>query len=108
MNEPRLVNVSVEEAHALLAEDAVLVDVREPYEQARERIAGAVELPLSRLARGDAADLPTDKTAVFLCASGTRTTINSAALATIAGGRGYNMVGGIAAWKRAGLPTERG
>lgn len=108
MNEPRLVNVSAHDVPALLADNAVLVDVRESYEQARERIAGAIELPLSRLARGAQADLPADKTAVFICASGTRTTINSAALAMIAGGRGYNMAGGIAAWKRAGLPTERG
>jgi rhodanese-related sulfurtransferase len=108
MNGPRLTDVSAHEVPALLADNAVLVDVRESYEQARERIAGAIELPLSRLARGAQADLPADKTAVFICASGTRTTINSAALAMIAGGRGYNMVGGIAAWKRAGLPTERG
>ncbi len=108
MNEPRLVNVSVEEVPALLADNAVIVDVREPNEQARERIAGAIELPLSRLARGAETNLPADKAAVFVCASGTRTMVNSAALARIAGGRGYNMVGGIAAWKRAGLPISRG
>jgi len=108
MNEPRLMNVSVEEVPALLSDNAVLVDVREPYEQARERIAGAIELPLSRLARGAEANLPADKTAVFVCASGTRTMVNSVALAMIAGGSGYNLVGGIAAWKRAGMPTERG
>jgi rhodanese-related sulfurtransferase len=108
MTPPALIDITVDDVHVLLAEDAVLVDVREPHEQARERIAGAIELPLSRLARGGPADLPPDRAVVFLCASGTRTKINSVALAMVAGGQGYNMVGGIAAWKRAGLPTERG
>ncbi len=108
MTAPDLIDITVDQIPALLADNAVLVDVREAYEQARERIPGAVELPLSHLARGGAANLPGDRTVVFLCASGNRTKVNAVALAMIAGGSGYNMVGGIAAWKRAGLPTERG
>ena len=108
MTGSQLIDITVDEVATLLAENAVLVDVREPHEQARERIAGAIALPLSQLARGGPAGLPADRTAVFVCASGTRTKVNSAALAMLAGGRGYNMVGGIIAWKRAGLPTERG
>lgn len=103
-----LKKITVAEAHALLDRNAVLVDVREPHEQAAERIPGAVELPLSLLARGTPANLPADRPAVFLCASGARTTANSAALAAIAGGDAYCMTGGIMAWKRAGYPTEHG
>ena len=103
-----LKDISVAEAHALLDQKAVLVDVREPYEQAAERIPGAIELPLSRLARGAPAALLPGRPTVFLCASGARTTRNSAALAALAGGDGYCMTGGIMAWRRAGFPTTRG
>jgi rhodanese-related sulfurtransferase len=105
---PHLTNISAEEAHTLVAGDAVLVDVREPYELAMERIEGAIAAPLSQLARGESLDLPKGKRAVFLCASGMRTTTNSADLADLAGGDAYNMVGGINAWKRAGFGTVRG
>lgn len=105
---PTLKDVDPRQAHGLLSQNAILVDVRESYEQAAERIAGAIELPLSRLARGEPVNLPEGKVAVFLCASGARTRMNSAALAEIAGGDAYCLAGGIAAWKRAGFPTERG
>ena len=103
-----LTDITAEQAHALLAGDAVLVDVREPREHAVERIPGAIRLPLSRLARGAAVDLPAGKAAVFLCASGARTRINAMGLAALVDGEAFAMTGGITAWKRAGYPTERG
>jgi rhodanese-related sulfurtransferase len=103
-----LKDISVEEVRALLAIDAILVDVRETHEQAAERIPGAVALPLSDVARGEPANLPMDRAVVFLCASGARTRNNAAALAAVAGSYAFCMSGGIAAWKRAGLPVERG
>lgn len=102
-----LKDITAEDAHAMIDQNAILVDVREPHEQAAERIPGAIPLPLSVLARGEPADLP-DRPTIFLCASGNRTTRNSAALASLAGGEAYCMTGGILAWKRAGLPTQRG
>ncbi|MCB1495739.1 MAG: rhodanese-like domain-containing protein [Bauldia sp.] len=102
-----LKDISVNEAHALLDETAILVDVREPNETASERIPGAIELPLSVLARGGPANLP-DGPTIFLCASGARTTRNSAALAALTDNDAYCMTGGIMAWKRAGYPTQRG
>src|SRR5437870_4213292 len=53
-----LKQITPEEADRLVRNGAVLVDVREEYEQAMERIPGSVELPLSRLAQGAPADLP--------------------------------------------------
>lgn len=100
-----LADITVEDAHALLDQKAALVDVREPQEQAAERIPGAISLPLSVIAQGNPTDLP-DGPVVFLCASGARTTRNSAALAALASGDAYCMTGGIMAWKRAGFPTE--
>ena len=79
----------------------------EPNETASERIPGAIELPLSVLARGGPANLP-DGPTIFLCASGARTTRNSAALAALTDNDAYCMTGGIMAWKRAGYPTQRG
>ena len=105
MTSERLKDITAEDAHALLDRNAALVDVREPQEQAAERIPGAISLPLSVIARGGATDLP-DGPTIFLCASGARTTRNSAALAALARGDAYCMTGGIMAWKRAGLPTE--
>ena len=103
-----LKDINAVQAHDLVENHAVLVDVREPYEIAAERIPGAVELPLSQLARGMAANLPQDKTIVFYCASGNRTKVNGRALASLTGGDAYNLVGGIFGWKRAGFQTVRG
>ncbi len=102
-----LKDITVADAHALLDENATLVDVREPNETAAESIPGAIHLPLSVLARGEPANLP-DGPTVFLCASGARTTRNSAALASLTDNEAYCLTGGIMAWKRAGYPTERG
>lgn len=94
------------EAARLLAEgQAVLVDVREPGEHARERIAKARPMPLSRL--GTAAPIETRGRLVVLhCRSGSRTAANAARLAAAAHGQVAILEGGIEAWKRAGLPTE--
>ena len=103
-----LKDIDVDEANVLRDRDAVFIDVREQYEQAAERIPGAVSAPLSELARGKAIHAPADRPKVFLCASGARTGNNAAALATLVEGEAYNMVGGIMAWRQAGYPTERG
>ena len=108
MTQRTLTDITAEQARALLDGDAVLVDVREPHEQAVERIPNAIQRPLSRLAEGAAVDLPAGMTAVFLCASGARTRNNSMGLAALVDGQAFCMTGGIAAWKRAGYPTERG
>lgn len=87
--------------------EAVLIDVREKDEHACERIAGSVLMPLSSF---NPAQLPEyqGKTAVFQCVSGMRSA--RAASMCAAGGMSNvaNLAGGILAWKRAGLPTERG
>jgi rhodanese-related sulfurtransferase len=83
----------------------ILIDVREPNEYEREHIEGAKLVPLSRFQAEDFAALR-DKTAVFHCHSGGRTTAN-AQLLTSKGFRDvYQLRGGIVAWKAAGLPTR--
>jgi rhodanese-related sulfurtransferase len=103
-----LKQITPDEAEQLVHKGAVLVDVREPYEQAMERIEGSIERPLSQLAQGLPVDLPEGSAPIFLCASGARTLRNSSALAGLAGGGvAYGLAGGIMAWKQAGYPTTR-
>jgi rhodanese-related sulfurtransferase len=95
------------EAKKLLDDGAILVDVREPREHAREAIPGARLQPLS------APDQPAGnagKAVIFHCQSGARTSIHARRLAARvpAGADGYVLAGGIEAWRRAGLPTGRG
>ena len=64
---------------------AVLVDIREADEHAREKIPGARHLPLSKLDETDLA-LPQGKPVLFHCRSGARTLANAGRLAAKAGG----------------------
>jgi rhodanese-related sulfurtransferase len=103
-----LEDIDVEHARILYDDGAIFIDVREPAEQAAERIPGALPAPLSELARGMTLDVPADRPKVFLCRSGSRTSHYAAALASLIEGEGYNLVGGILAWRGAGYPTEAG
>ncbi|MGD9814679.1 MAG: rhodanese-like domain-containing protein [Hyphomonadaceae bacterium] len=87
------------------AGDAILIDVRESDEHAREHILGARLAPLSAI---DAHDFDRDhaKTAVFHCRSGMRTQANAARLLARGFRDAYYLEGGIEAWKTAGLPVH--
>jgi rhodanese-related sulfurtransferase len=101
-----LTTINATEAKRLLDEGAVLVDVREPDEHARERIPGAHLLPLSRLDEADLAVLQ-GKPVLFHCRSGARTRAHAGRLAGKTAGscEAYVIEGGLDAWKRAGLPV---
>ena len=98
-----LKNLSPEDAQALIKSGAILIDIRETDEHARESIPGAVSAPLSKLggmpSRGD-------QTVIFHCRSGNRTQANAAQLSAIATGPAFILAGGIDAWKRAGFATQ--
>lgn len=93
--------IDVARARALIDQGAVLVDIREADEHARERVPGARHNPLSRLAPVDA---PAGAAVIFHCRSGARTAANAGRLADAAGCDAYLLEGGIDAWKRAGQP----
>lgn len=96
--------ISPDEAHRLINAGAALIDIRTPDEHARERIAGALNIPLDRLSK-DAA--PGD-VLIFHCRSGMRTGQAASQLVEVAGGRDcYIVEGGISAWGSAGLPVEK-
>lgn len=84
--------------------EAVLVDVREASEHARERIAGSRLMPLSGF---DPKEAPTGdgKRLVLHCRSGVRSA-QAAALLAASGRSVVQLRGGLQAWKAAGLPVE--
>ncbi len=89
---------------------AVLLDVRERQEWSAGHAAGAVHLPLSRLAAGAA--LPPDvrdRPVVAICRSGNRSQ-QAAKLLAARDVDAVDVTGGMKAWAEAGLPVvdERG
>lgn len=97
--------ISPRDAARLIREGAVLVDIREADEHARERIAGARHHALSKIDVETPAR-PGDDVLIFHCRSGMRTKANAEKLAAAAQDcEVYVLEGGIDAWKKAGLPV---
>ena len=73
-SDPAYAKVQPEEARRMMAAGVVVIDVREPDEFAEERIAGSVNVPLSRFRFGMTLDAQPDKDAQVLvvCRSGVR------------------------------------
>jgi len=87
---------------------AMLVDIREPLEHAREAIPGATSCPLSRLDRETLSTLAGGNTPViiFHCQGGRRTSDNADRLRACSLPEAYVLEGGLAGWKSAGYPTR--
>lgn len=83
---------------------ALLIDIREADEIARERIAGSVATPLSAFEQAHL-DIHPDRDVVFMCRTGNRTGSNCARLAARIPGQAFVLDGGLDAWKAEGLPT---
>jgi rhodanese-related sulfurtransferase len=94
--------IASQEASRLVAQGAVLADIRTADERARLRIAGSLHAPLD----GAAPDFAAARAVIFHCRSGQRTRLNADRLAACAQGReAYLLEGGLDAWKQAGLPV---
>lgn len=102
MRELSLTPVSPEQARALTERGAKLVDIREADEHAREHIAIAENLPLSRLGRIDPGGADA---VIYHCRTGNRTAANATRLADAADCPVYVLDGGLDAWRRDGLPV---
>lgn len=100
-----LKTISPNRAAELVRKGAVLIDIREADEHARERIPGARHHALSRID----AETPAragDEILVFHCRSGARTSGNAAKLTAASRNcETYILEGGLNAWKKAGLPV---
>ena len=84
--------------------EAVLVDVREPYEWEAGRIAGARHIELEHLG-SHADELDKGTPVIFQCRMGRRSAFATQAFRAV-GFDAYNMRGGLQAWADEGLPLE--
>ncbi|MEQ1753336.1 MAG: rhodanese-like domain-containing protein [Micropepsaceae bacterium] len=100
--------ISPEHAKQLLDDGrAILIDIREPDEFAREHIIGARLAPLGAI---DVHDFDRERAAgkavIFQCQSGRRTSNNSDNLIALGFATTYVIEGGLNAWRAAGLPVH--
>lgn len=84
---------------------AIVLDIREPAEFASGHLPNARNIPLGELEKR-AGDLPQGKPVLVCCASGARSA-KAAALLRGAGREVFNLAGGLAAWRQAGLPLVK-
>jgi rhodanese-related sulfurtransferase len=106
MSEDQVPTATVEESHAALQGDgALLIDVREPWEWAEQRIPGAVLIPLGAVPQR-LAEIPEDRDIYVHCRMGGRSAKAVEFLRASGRPRARNVAGGIDAWAAAGLPTE--
>ncbi|HTK50220.1 MAG TPA: MBL fold metallo-hydrolase [Gemmatimonadaceae bacterium] len=94
-----------EAAESIGRGEAVLVDVRGRAEWEAAHPAGATNIPLGHLVdRRD--ELPRHRSIIVQCGTGARSAIAASVLERLGITRVANLVGGMAAWERAGLDVE--
>lgn len=96
--------ISPQEARRLIEAGAVLVDIREADEHAREHIPQARSVPVSVL--GQRIDTGGASQVIFHCRSGARTQHNARQLSQAVECESLVIEGGLDAWKQAGLPVR--
>lgn len=99
-----LKSITPTQAHDFIAQGAVLVDIRDADEHAREHIPGAHHVPLSEIKKDK---IPAQaKAIIYHCRSGARTAANAQALREATVCEAYVVEGGLDAWRKAGLPVH--
>ena len=88
------------------AGEAIVVDVREPYEREAGHIDGTRHIELERVA-SQAETLPKDKPIIFHCRLGARSAMAAQAFKA-AGYDAWSMAGGLQRWHDEGLPVDGG
>jgi rhodanese-related sulfurtransferase len=96
-------DVTADQAVALIADGAILLDVREEEEWVAGHAPEAEHLAMSVLAERTA-QIPQDRTIICVCHVGGRSARVAAAL-NGAGWNALNLSGGMLAWAAAGLPV---
>ena len=97
-----------QQAHdAVGAGEAILIDVREPWEWKQLRIPGTMLIPLAEVpSRLD--EIPDDRDVYVHCRLGGRSAKAVEFLHEHGRPRAINVVGGIEAWQEAGLGVDEG
>ena len=96
--------IDVLTAAQALANGALLLDVREPFEVAICEIAGSAKIPL-RQVPDRLADLPADRLILVLCHAGARSLRVTQFLRAQGFSRVSNVAGGIDAWAQQVDPS---
>lgn len=97
-------SITPEAAARLVADGAVLIDIRELQECA-EVIEGALSAPMSSSPTG--IEARPGQPVIFHCRTGRRTEMNAEALAaSVPSDDVYFLQGGIEGWQAAGLPVR--
>ena len=104
-DDAELPEINADEAIALVAGGATLIDVREQDEWDAGHAPTAQLLPMSAL-RDRIDELPTDKQLLIVCHSGGRS-MRVTDLLLKSGFDAVNVVGGMTAWAAAGGPVEQ-
>lgn len=103
------------EAYAAAQDGAVLVDVRSEDERRRQGVLvpGALHHPLSVVHWRLDPDVPTrnpklplDARVILLCREGYSSSLAAALLRAIGFSQATDVIGGVDAWREAGLPIE--
>jgi hydroxyacylglutathione hydrolase/adenylyltransferase/sulfurtransferase len=101
------IEVTPEQARDMLASgEAIVIDVREPYEREAGHIEGSRHIELERLA-SNAETLPRDRPIVFQCRLGARSAMAARAFRS-AGYDAWSLAGGLQLWHDRGLPVAGG
>ncbi len=100
--------VSAQEATLLInREDAIVVDVRDSGEYGAGHILGAKSVPMKDLESSPDIAKRKDRPLIVYCESGQRSSQAAAVLRKAGFAKVFNLTGGLAAWRQAGLPTEK-
>lgn len=102
----KIIEITPSEYQQLTAKnEVILCDIREPDEHNRERIAEAINTPLSSFHHDDLHKIGKGKTLVFHCQSGNRTKMNANKFANLEHDKVYILTGGVSEWKKSGFAT---
>ena len=97
--------MTVEQLHEQ-RDGLTVLDVREPHEWAEGHIEDALHMPFYAVGQRFAELNPSQPMAV-ICGSGQRSTVASSVLQRHGFQHLFNVVGGMEAWEKAGLPETR-
>ncbi|MFZ5877887.1 MAG: rhodanese-like domain-containing protein [Chloroflexota bacterium] len=105
---PAVPAITAEELSARLkvGKHPLVLDVRQPSEFKQVRIAGARLIPLNELRRR-MDELPANREIFCICDSGSRSK-SAARMLIKAGYKVTDVTGGMHAWRRLGLPVQKG
>ena len=105
LEKPLVREITVEDLKEI-ADESIVIDVREEYEFIEVRATGVKLLPLEQIPDA-ATTLPKEKQIFIICASGNRSMVACEYLNS-KGFDAVNVIGGTIAWNTAGYPVSRG